>query len=108
MSTPLRVVTTETDLNRTNPSLAAPSSNTPSLGAPSLADRVRQLQAEARSLARDHTDALHDSLLAVSHLAAEVAEGGEAYPPGVRELARRMVEENAARAATLEAILGRV
>lgn len=101
MSTPLRVVTTETAANAAG--LAAPSLTTPS-----LAERVRQLQAEARSLARDHTDALHDSLLAVSHLASEVAEGGDAYPPGVRELARRMAEENAARAATLEAILGRV
>ncbi len=98
MSTPLRVVTTD----------AAPMAANPALAGANLAERVRQLQAEARSLARDHTDALHDSLLAVSHLAAEVADGGEAYPPGVRELARRLVEENAARAATLEAILGRM
>lgn len=98
MSTPLRVVTTEMTPLVANPALAGQS----------LAERVRQLQAEARSLAREHTDALHDSLLAISHLAVEVAEGGDAYPPGVRELARRMAEENAARAATLEAILGRV
>jgi len=96
MSTPLRVVTTDAVPMAANAAL------------PSLAERVRQLQAEARGLARQHTDALHDGLLAVSHLAAEVADGGDAYPPGVRELARRMVEENAARAATLEAILGRV
>lgn len=98
MSTPLRVVTTD----------AAPVAANPALAGANLAERVRQLQAEARSLARDHTDALHDSLLAISHLASEVAEGGDAYPPGVRELARRMAEENAGRAATLEAILGRV
>ena len=40
-------------------------------------------------------------------MAAEIAEGGEAYPPGVRDLASRMVEDLEARVQTLEAIVAR-
>jgi hypothetical protein len=40
-------------------------------------------------------------------MAAEIAEGGEAYPPGVRELASRLVEDIEARVQTLEAIVSR-
>jgi hypothetical protein len=43
----------------------------------------------------------------LEQLAAEIAEGGEAYAPGVREIARRLVEDLEARVQTLEAIAAR-
>src|SRR5690349_24386500 len=72
-----------------------------------VAERVRRLQAEAKELARDHIRALSEAMLGVEHMAAEIAEGGDAYPPGVRDLARRFVEDIEARVQTLEAITAR-
>ena len=72
-----------------------------------VAERVRRLQAEARLLAKDHVRALTDAIMNAERLAAEIAEGGDAYPPGVRDLARRFVEDCEARVQTLEAISAR-
>lgn len=77
-------------------------------GPPSLSERVRLLQMQARGLAREHVDALVASLLETQRIADEIAGGGEAYPPGVRDLARRLAEDNTARAMTLRAIVSRV
>jgi hypothetical protein len=73
-----------------------------------VAQRVRRLQAEARQLAKDHVHSLTEAMINVEQMAAEIAEGGDAYPPGVRDLARRFVEDCEARVKTLEAIVGRV
>lgn len=73
----------------------------------SLAERVRRLQAEAKGLARQHVQALEAALAEVEAIASEIAEGGEAYPPGVRDLARRLAEDCDIRAQTLEAIVTR-
>lgn len=73
-----------------------------------VAERVRRLQAEAKQLAKDHIHALSAAMLEVEQMAAEIAEGGDAYPPGVRDLARRFVEDVEARVQTLEAITARV
>jgi inorganic triphosphatase YgiF len=72
-----------------------------------LSERVKRLQAEAKALAREHVQALEDALAEVERLSAEIAEGGEAYPPGVRDIARRLVEECESRVQTLEAIVSR-
>jgi len=72
-----------------------------------VAQRVRRLQLEARQLAKDHIKALSAAMVEVETLAAEIAEGGDAYPPGVRDLARRLVEDVEARVQTLEAIVAR-
>lgn len=69
-----------------------------------IADRIRRLQTEARGLAREHIVALQTALVSVERMAAEIAEGGEAYPPGVRDIARRLAEDCEARVQTLEAI----
>lgn len=69
-----------------------------------VAERVRRLQAEARSLARDHIGELTAMIVRVEQMAAEIAEGGDAYPPGVRDLCRRFVEACEARLQTLQAI----
>ena len=72
-----------------------------------VAERVRRLQAEARQLAKDHIHALTAAILTAEAIASEIAEGGEAYPPGVRDLARRFAEDAGPRAQTLEAITAR-
>lgn len=92
MSTALRIVTSPL------PAEAGP---------PPLSERVRLLQMQARALAREHVDALVASLLETQRIADEIAEGGDAYPPGVRDLARRLAEDSAGRAMTLEAIASR-
>lgn len=75
--------------------------------AASLSERIRQLQAEARGLAREHVGALAASLMQTQRLADEIAQGGEAYPPGARETARRLGEDSGANALALEAIMAR-
>ena len=40
-------------------------------------------------------------------MADEIANGGEAYPAGVRDLARRFAEDTEARVQTLATIAGR-
>lgn len=72
-----------------------------------VAQRVQRLQAEAKALARDHVKALAAAMVSLEQLAAEIADGGDAYPPGVRDLARRLVEDLDSRVQTLEAINAR-
>lgn len=72
-----------------------------------VADRVRRLQAEAKQLAKDHVHALSAAIMNAETIAAEIAEGGDAYPPGIRDLARRFVEDADMRVQTLEAISAR-
>jgi hypothetical protein len=80
----------------------------PSPGEPdSPADRVRRLQSEARSLAREHVELLAATLGEVSRLSSEIAEGGDVYPVGARELSRRLTEEAGKQALTLTAIIDR-
>jgi hypothetical protein len=74
----------------------------------SASDRIRRLQAEARDLAREQVEALADALGKVSRLAADIAEGGELYPVGAREVARRLTEEAAHQSLTLTAIVERI
>jgi hypothetical protein len=93
-----------------SPSLAIVANNNATKGearTEALSDRIKRLQNEARTLAREHIMALQSALIAVEGMAAEIAEGGEAYPPGVRDIARRLVEDCEARVQTLEAITKR-
>jgi hypothetical protein len=83
------------------------SSPTTPAKAEKVADRVKRLQDEAKALARDHIKALIGAIEQVEVLAAEITEGGDAYPPGVRDVARRLVEDMGVRAQTLEAIVVR-
>lgn len=75
--------------------------------AETVAQRVRRLQTEARQLAKDHVKSFTDSMAELEQLAAEIADGGEAYPPGIRDIARRLAEELDSRVQTLEAISAR-
>ena len=72
-----------------------------------VAERVRQLQLEAKGLARQHVLELERLLIEVEKMSAEIAEGGDAYPAGVRDIARRLAEDCEAKVQTLEAIVSR-
>lgn len=72
-----------------------------------VAARVKRLQAEARGLARDHISAFSAALSDAQAMAAEIAEGGDAYPAGIRDLARRFAEDADARIQTLASLNGR-
>jgi hypothetical protein len=69
-----------------------------------VAQRVRRLQAEARALAKDHVATFAAAMTDLGQLAHEISEGGDAYAPGIRDLARRLAEELDARAHTVQAI----
>ena len=71
------------------------------------ADRVKRLQMEARALAVEQVEALEKLLLQASAMAREIAEGGDAYPVGARELAGRLAADLPAKAQTLKAVASR-
>lgn len=81
--------------------VADPREGLPAILPESISDRVKRLQAEARGLAREHILALKAALEEVERLAAEVAAGGEAYPAGVRDIARRLTEDCEAKGQTI-------
>ena len=75
--------------------------------AQTTAERVKRLQAEARALAAEQIVQLEATLLSAAGLAQEIADGGDAYAIGARELAARLAEDLRAKAETLEAIMAR-
>lgn len=72
-----------------------------------VAERVRRLQAEARALAGDHVRELTSAMADLETLAMEIAGGGDAYSPGIRDVARRLAEDLESRVQTIEAIHAR-
>ena len=66
-----------------------------------VAQRVQRLQAEAKQLAKDHVKALATAMVELEQLAAEIAEGGDAYSPGIRDVARRRADDLDSRVQTL-------
>jgi hypothetical protein len=75
--------------------------------AETVAQRVQRLQTEARQLDKDHVKTLSAAMVDLEQLAAEIADGGDAYAPGIRDIARRLVEDLEARVQTLDAIAAR-
>lgn len=71
----------------------------------SPAARALRLMEEARGAAQEQIVALESAIAVVVRLAEEIAEGGDAYPSGARELSRRLAEEMGFKAQTLEAIV---
>jgi hypothetical protein len=72
------------------------------------AERVKRLQMEARALAVEQVEALEKALKTAAAMAAEIAEGGDAYPVGARELAGRLAADLPLKGETLRAIVGRI
>ena len=70
-------------------------------------ERVKRLQLEARALAVEQVEALEKALKAAAVMAAEIAEGGDAYPVGARELASRLAADLPMKAETIRAIVTR-
>ena len=71
------------------------------------AERVKRLQMEARALAHEQVEALDNILLQAAQMAKEIAEGGDAYPVGAREIASRLAEDLPSKAETIKAILSK-
>lgn len=69
--------------------------------------RVQRLQREARLLAREQIEAMVRDLDGLARRAQEIADGGEAYAVGVREMASRMASDLPQKAQSLRAILER-
>ncbi len=90
------------------PILTVVPANSDGLTIESLAGRIQRLQAEARGLAREQIAALEAKLTEAAALAEEIALGGEAYPVGVREIARRLAEETPRAAQNMAVIMTRV
>ncbi|HEY0926986.1 hypothetical protein [Brevundimonas sp.] len=71
------------------------------------ADRVKRLQMEARALAVEQVEALEVVLMQAAAMAREIAEGGDAYPVGAREIAGRLASDLPSKSETLKAIVSR-
>jgi hypothetical protein len=59
----------------------------------SRTQRVRRLQEEAKTLAREQISELQILIDATAKMAAEIADGGEVYSVGSREICRRLADE---------------
>ena len=78
-----------------------------SRGPESTTQRVQRLQREARMLAREQIEAMVRDLDALAQRAREIADGGEAYAIGIREMASRLASDLPQKAQSLHAILER-
>ena len=70
--------------------------------------RANRLLAMARQAAAEQVGMLETSVDRAVSLSAQIAAGGEIYPPGVRDLCRRLTEEGAAHARTIGALSQRL
>jgi len=66
--------------------------------------RVRRLQEEARALAREQISEFEVLLDATAKAALEIADGGEVYSIGAREICRRLADELPRTLQTLQVI----
>jgi hypothetical protein len=93
----------------TAPDPAGPNAgaNVHDLGVESGLQRVRRLQQEMHALAHEQVVILARDLEAMATRLGEVAEGGDAYPIGVREISSRLANELSSQAQSMLAILKR-
>ncbi len=76
-------------------------------GPETIAQRIKRLQEEARLLAREEVERLDRDLRRLADQAKAIADGGDAYPAGIRDLASRISVDTAQRAEILKALLER-
>lgn len=69
--------------------------------------RIQRLQSDARLLATERAAELCRAAINLTALAEEIVEGGEAYPAGVRDEARRFAASLRAYTNTIDAIMRR-
>lgn len=67
--------------------------------------RAQRLLNEARAAADEQVQALEQALVVVAQLAHDVGLGGDVYPPGVRDIAKRISGDAAWCAQTLDSIM---
>jgi hypothetical protein len=67
-------------------------------------ERARKLQLEARLASLEHLAALQAVIGETHDMAQTVVEGGDLYDVGIRDLARRLVEDLSWRAKSLEVL----
>ena len=67
--------------------------------------RASRLLAEARQAADEQVHVLERALASAADIAQQIADGGEIYPVGVRDLCRRLAEDAVAKSQTLESML---
>lgn len=72
-----------------------------------VAQRIRALQVESRRLATEHAAALAATLAALHAMSTEIVGGGEAYPVGIRAIARDIVLTCERQGPILNALNGR-
>ncbi|ESQ88595.1 hypothetical protein ABAC460_14990 [Asticcacaulis sp. AC460] len=70
----------------------------------SRTSRVRRLQEEARALAREQISEFEVLIDATAKMALEIADGGEVYSIGAREICRRLADELPRTLQTLQVI----
>jgi hypothetical protein len=73
----------------------------------SFAERMERVRNDANRVAFEHTGMMLRTFEDAATLASEVANGGEAYHVGVRELARRAHIDMSASILNLRSIVGR-
>jgi hypothetical protein len=75
--------------------------------ADSPAEKIRRLREAAAVEARNHVKMFEQALQDLELLAADIAEGGEEYPVGIREAARRLSPEITGARLNITSLLGR-
>lgn len=71
-----------------------------------VTDRIKALQSQMSALAAQQSAELRGAMLEAQRIAADVANC-PAHPPGVRDLARRLSNDLANTAQTIDAIMAR-
>jgi hypothetical protein len=57
----------------------------------SASERRRELEEQAKELAREQIAEFHQALLKLHWIAEEISQGGESFPVGIREICRNVV-----------------
>lgn len=71
------------------------------------AQRVQALMAQAKGIARHHVLDMRAKVEAGVNVAREIENGGDAYPAGIREVARKVADDGESLIGTLDALLAR-
>jgi hypothetical protein len=75
------------------PALSPTESLLQTSGRETKTQKVRRLQEEAKQLAKEQIAEFEFLLDATTRMAQEIADGGDVYPIGAREVCRRLAEE---------------
>lgn len=57
-----------------------------------ISSRIKSLQEQAKSLAKEHIRDFVTLIEELEAMATDISDGGDAYPAGIRDIARQMAE----------------